>query len=209
MNKRELAVQLLSEIENLFPEASTELTNWSTPFQFLICIILSAQTTDVQVNRVTEKLFNRYPDARTLSKANIDDVEDTLGGINYFKTKSKHIIESAKLLHKEYSGEPPRELKKLLKLPGIGYKSANVFLNDLYQENQGIAVDTHVLRVANAYGLSDSSNPTQVAHHLEKLYPKKDWYKINSSFVLYGRYILKARKPDWERVVLKDHIKKV
>ncbi len=206
MNKKQLAIQLLSEIEKLFPEATTELSNWSTPFQFLICILLSAQTTDKQVNKVTGKLFKKYPDAKSLSKANLEEVQNTLGGINYFKTKSRHIIESSKILVDKYSGKPPRDLKKLQNLPGVGYKTANVFLNDLYHENQGIAVDTHVMRVAKAYGLSKGSDPTKVAHDLEKLYPKKDWYKVNSAFVLYGRYILKARKPDWERVVLKDFI---
>ena len=206
MNKKQLAIQLLSEIEKLFPEATTELSNWSTPFQFLICILLSAQTTDKQVNKVTEKLFEKYPDAKSLSKANLEDVQNTLGGINYFKTKSRHIIGSSKILVDKYSGKPPRDLKKLQKLPGIGYKTANVFLNDLYHENQGIAVDTHVMRVAKAYGLSKGSDPTKIAHDLEKLYPKKDWYKVNSSFVLYGRYILKARNPDWKRVVLKDFL---
>jgi endonuclease-3 len=208
MNKKQLAIQLLSEIEKLYPEAVTELSNWSTPFQFLICIMLSAQTTDKQVNKVTGKLFKEYPDADSLSRADIKEVRNTLGGINYFKTKSRHIIESAKILKEEYSGEPPRDLKKLQKLPGVGYKTANVFLNDLYHENQGIAVDTHVMRVAKAYGLSKGSDPTKVAHDLEKLYPKEDWYKVNSSFVLYGRYILKARKPDWKKVVLKEEIKK-
>jgi len=208
MRKSELAIQLLSEIEKLFPEAITELSNWSTPFQFLVCIILSAQTTDKQVNKVTEKLFKQYPDAKSFAKAKLEEVQDTLGGINYYKTKSKHIIEIAEILKEKYSGEPPRDLKKLQGLPGVGYKTANVFLNDLYHENQGIAVDTHVMRVAKAYGLSKGSDSTKVAHDLEKLYPKKDWYKVNSNFVLYGRYILKARKPDWERVVLKEEIKK-
>lgn len=207
MNKKQLAIQLLSEIENLFPEASTELANWQTPFQFLICILLSAQTTDKQVNKVTKDLFRKYPDAKSLAEAKLEEVEDTLGGINYYKTKSRHSIETAKILQKQYSGEPPRDLEKLQKLPGVGYKTANVFLNDLFHENQGVAVDTHVMRVAKAYGLSKGSDPTKVAHDLEKLYPKKDWYKVNSTFVLYGRYILKARNPDWKRVVLKDFVK--
>ena len=208
MNKKQLAIQLLSEIEKLFPEATTELANWQTPFQFLVCIILSAQTTDKQVNKVTEKLFVKYPDAKSLSVAELEEVQDTLGGINYFKTKSRHVIESSKILVDKYSGEPPRDLKKLQELPGVGYKTANVFLNDLYHENQGIAVDTHVIRVAKAYGLTKSTDATKLAHDLEKLYPKEYWYKINSLFVLYGRYVLKARKPDWERVVLKEFLQK-
>jgi endonuclease-3 len=197
---------LLLKVEELFPDASTELENWETPFQFLLCIALSAQTTDKQVNKVTGELFEKYPDAKSLSEANLEDVKDTLGGINYYKTKSERIIEISKILLEEHGGEPPRDLKKLQKLPGVGYKTANVFLNDLYRENQGIAVDTHVMRVALRYGLSKGSDPTQIAHDLEKLYPKEYWYRVNSTFVLYGRYILKARNPDWEKIVLKEFV---
>jgi endonuclease-3 len=206
MNKTELAMELLLKVEELFPDASTELENWETPFQFLLCIALSAQTTDKQVNKVTGELFEKYPDAKSLSEANLEDVKDTLGGINYYKTKSERIIEISKILLEEHGGEPPRDLKKLQKLPGVGYKTANVFLNDLYKENQGIAVDTHVMRVALRYGLSKGSDPTQIAHDLEKLYPKEYWYRVNSTFVLYGRYILKARNPDWEKIVLKEFV---
>lgn len=209
MNKKELAMKLLTEVGELFPDASTELKNWETPFQFLICIMLSAQTTDKQVNKVTGKLFGKYPDAKTLSEAKLKDIENTLGGINYYKTKSERVIEMSKILSEDYEGEPPRDLKKLQKLPGIGYKTANVFLNDLYKENQGIAVDTHVARVAKAYGLTKETDPTKIARDLEKLYPKKDWYRVNSTFVLYGRYILKARRPDWDNVVLKGYLKVV
>lgn len=207
MNKKELAMELLLKVEELFPDATTELKNWKTPFQFLICIVLSAQTTDKQVNKVTKNLFRKYPDAKSLSEANLEDVKDTLGGINYYKTKSERIIEMSKILTEQYGGEPPRDLKKLQKLPGVGYKTANVFLNDLYKENQGIAVDTHVMRVAVSYGLSKGSDPTKIAHDLERLYPVQDWHKVNSTFVLYGRYILKARKPDWDKVVLKSKVR--
>jgi endonuclease-3 len=209
MNKKELAMELLHKAEELFPDASTELKNWETPFQFLLCIVLSAQTTDKQVNKVTKKLFEKYPDAKSLSEANIKEIEDTLGGINYYKTKSERIIQISKILSEQYGGEPPRDLKKLQKLPGVGYKTANVFLNDLYKENKGIAVDTHVMRVARSYGLTKESDPTKIAHDLEKLYPKEYWYRVNSTFVLYGRYILKARNPDWDKVVLKKYLKGV
>jgi len=209
MNKKELAMKLLSEVEKLFPYASTELENWRTPFQFLICIMLSAQTTDKQVNKVTGKLFGKYPDAKTLSEAKLEDIEDTLGGINYYRTKSERVIKISKILLEEYGGEPPRDLKKLQTLPGVGYKTANVFLNDLYKENQGIAVDTHVARVARAYGLTKETDSTKIAHDLEHLYPKKYWYRVNSTFVLYGRHILKARNPVWEKVVLRKYLKGV
>lgn len=206
MNNKEIAKKLLIEVEQIYPEAKTELSNWSTAFQFLICIMLSAQTTDKQVNKITAELFRKYPTSDKLACAPYEDVENTLGGINYFKTKAKHIIEMAKIVNDEYNGEPPKSLEKLQTLPGVGYKTANVFLNDLYQMNQGIAVDTHVGRVAKMYGLTKETEPTKIAHDLEKLYPKDDWYKVNSLFVLYGRYILKAKKPDWEKVVLKEYL---
>lgn len=206
MNNKDLAKQLLKEVGQIYPEAKTELLNWSTAFQFLICIVLSAQTTDKQVNKVTGELFEKYPTVEKLANAKYEDIEDTLGGINYFKTKSKHIIEMAKMIKDKYEGEPPKSLAELQTLPGVGYKTANVFLNDLYHLNQGIAVDTHVGRVAKSYGLTKETDPTKIAHDLEKLYPKEDWYKVNSLFVLYGRYILKAKKPDMDKVVLKDYL---
>ncbi|MGI6423366.1 MAG: endonuclease III domain-containing protein [Candidatus Dojkabacteria bacterium] len=206
MRKKELASRLLLEVEKIFPNATTELANWKTPFQFLVCIILSAQTTDKQVNKVTKKLFKKYPTSNELSKASQEELAYTLGGINYYKTKSKHLISMSTILEREYSGQPPVSLSKLLKLPGVGYKTANVFLNEYYKANKGIAVDTHVLRVARAYGLTTNTDPTKVSHDLEKLYPQKDWHKVNTTLVLYGRYILKAKKPDMNRVVLKEHL---
>ncbi|MGI6484667.1 MAG: endonuclease III domain-containing protein [Candidatus Dojkabacteria bacterium] len=206
MKKKELAIKLLSEVEKLFPEATTELANWKNDFQFLVAVILSAQTTDIQVNKVTPELFRKYPNAKELANAKTEDLEYTLGGINYFRTKSRNIKQTAKILDKQYDGQPPKSLNELVELPGVGYKTANVFLNERYRANEGIAVDTHVLRVARAYGLTKNTDPTKVAHDLEKLYPKKDWYKVNSIFVLYGRYILKARKPDMDRVVLKGYL---
>lgn len=209
MTKKELAIQLLSEVKKIFPEATTELQNWSTDFQFLVCIALSAQTTDRQVNRVTKNLFEKYPDPKSLSSAKLEDVIYTLGGINYFKTKSVRIIQLAKAINEKYNGIVPLDLNELVKLPGVGYKTANVFLNDLYHLNQGVAVDTHVARVARSYGLTKETEPTKIAHDLEKLYPREDWYKVNSTFVLYGRYILKAKKPVMEKVVLKGYIKTI
>ena len=182
------------------------MKNWNNDFQFLICIILSAQTTDKQVNKVTKNLFEKFSNAEHLSNANIRDLYNTLGGINFYRTKSRHIKETARILAEKYGGKPPLNVNELVSLPGVGYKTANVFLNDLHQSNQGIAVDTHVLRVARSYGLTKNTDPTKIAHDLEKLYPRSDWYKVNSTFVLYGRYILKAKKPEMERVVLKDYL---
>ena len=206
LTKKQLANNLLEEIIKIFPAAKTELTNWSTDFQFLVCIILSAQTTDKQVNAVTKQLFAKYPTPEKLCMAKGGDVEVLVSGINYYKTKSKNIIKTAKIIAEEYNGEVPRTIEELVKLPGVGYKTANVFLNDMYQSNQGIAVDTHVKRIAKAYGLTKEEDPTKIAHDLEKLYTKEKWYLVNTNFVLYGRYIFKAKNPDTERFVLKEYI---
>ncbi len=181
-------MKVLSDIEELFPNAKSELVNWKSPFQFLICIILSAQTMDRQVNRVTPNLFKEYPDANALSKANLEVVKELIGSVNYFNNKARFIIETARIVDKKYGGNPPKDVDKLMELPGVGYKTANVFLNDLYQANQGIAVDTHVRKVAKKFGLTKSDNPDKIAKDLEKIYPREVWYKINMYFVLYGRY---------------------
>lgn len=188
MRKKERAYLLLAKLEEMYPNANTELKNWNTPFQFLVCIMLSAQTTDKQVNKITEKLFEIYPDGYTMSLGKEKEIERFISSVNYYHTKAKHIKRMSEIIMKKYNGEVPVSLDQLLELPGVGYKTANVFLNDLYQSNQGIAVDTHVKKTAIKYGLTKNSNPDKIAKDLEKIYSKEDWYKINRYFVLYGRY---------------------
>lgn len=194
MSKKEWAYEALRIMEARFPDAKTELTNWSTPFQFLICIILSAQATDKGVNKVTGKLFSKYSDSKSLSRAKQKDVEAIIGSINYFRVKSKYIISTANIIENDFGGIVPDSIEDLMKLSGVGYKTANVFLNDLYKRNEGIAVDTHVMRVTIRLGLTKEKEPIKIAKDLMKLYNREDWYKVNSAFVLWGRYVCKANK---------------
>jgi endonuclease-3 len=193
MNKREKALYVLGKMETLYPDAATELENWKTPFQFLVCIILSAQTTDKQVNKITGKLFHRYPDSLLMSRARLFEIERLIKSVNFYHNKAKHIIGMAKRIEEVYEGQVPDSEKDMMSLPGVGKKTANVFLNDLYKKNEGIAVDTHVARVAQRMGLTENTNPDKISRDLEALYPKEMWYKVNSTFVLYGRYVCKAR----------------
>lgn len=195
---------ILNKMEELFPDFGTELSNWETPFQFLICIILSAQTTDKKVNTVTGQLFSKYPTPLELSKANILDIESIISGVNYYKTKAKHIVETSKMILDEFNGEIPNTVKELIKLKGVGEKTANVFLNDLYRSNEGIGADTHVMRVAQRMGLTKNKDPKKIALDLQSIYLKKDWYKVNSLFVLYGRYYCKANMKK-SNCVLKEY----
>ena len=190
-SKKERALRLLRRLEDMYPDAQTELKNWNTPFQFLVCIMLSAQTTDKQVNKVTEQLFTIYPDTYTMSLATAKEIEKYISSINYYHTKAKHIKKTAGILLRQYNGEVPITLNELLELPGVGYKTANVFLNDLYKANMGIAVDTHVKKTAIKYRLTKSTDPNKISKDLEKIYPKDEWWKINRYFVLYGRYDFK------------------
>lgn len=200
MNKQ---YTILSKIEEIFPNAQSELINWNTPFQFLICIMLSAQTTDKQVNKVTEKLFKKYNKPEDFANLDISIIENEISSVNYFKNKAKYIKEMSNQILDEYNGEVPTEISKVVGLRGVGYKTANVFLNDLYKSNQGIAVDVHVARVSQRLGLSKETEPTKIAKDLEKIYKQEDWWKINRYFVLYGRYICKANMKKSE-CVFKD-----
>lgn len=197
------ATTILSQLELLYPDIHTELENWSTPFQFLICVILSAQTTDKQVNKVTSNLFKKYKNAYALANAQYTDVSKILNSINYYKNKSKYIITTAKEITSTYDGTPPKDLQQLVALPGVGAKTANVFLSEIYKKPAGIAVDTHVARVAQRLQLTSNSKPLKIAHDLEKLYPQSVWFKINSHFVLFGRYICKTRNPKCQDCPLK------
>jgi endonuclease-3 len=197
MRQKEKSKYILEEMEKLFPDGESELANWETPFQFLICIILSAQTTDSQVNKVTGGLFDKYPTALVLSNALEEDIQKIIGSVNYFRAKSRYIIETAGIIVEEFDCEVPKNVDDLLKLKGVGRKTANVYLNNMYKSNQGIGADTHIIRVSQRLGLSKETSPEGVASDLERLYDKGDWYKVNNLFVLYGRYYCKARvKPD-------------
>lgn len=185
--------QILNKMEELFPDAQSELVNWNTPFQFLICILLSAQTTDKGVNGVTKPLFSKYPNSKAMAVAGVDEVEKIIRSVNYYKTKAKHIVKASQIIEEAFEGDVPETVDNLVKLPGVGYKTANVYLNDLYKKNEGIAVDTHVARVSQRLGLTKHTDPNKIAQDLQKLYLKEDWWKINRYFVLYGRYICRAK----------------
>ncbi|HNZ70739.1 MAG TPA: endonuclease III [Candidatus Dojkabacteria bacterium] len=193
----------LEQVNKIFPEAQTDLKNWSTSFQFLVCIILSAQATDKQVNKVTQKLFEIVPDPKAFieftggSTENTKDVASIINSLNYYNSKARNIVKMAYDVFYRFGGEVPRELTDLVSLAGVGYKTANVFLSHLYKENQGIAVDTHVSRVSKRLGFADEKDtPIIISHKLEDIFSKQDWHKISGRFVLFGRYICKAKKPE-------------
>lgn len=176
------------------PEAETELI-YDTPFQLLVAVILSAQCTDKRVNMTTPFIFARYPDAYAMAGAEFEDLLSIIKSISYPNNKTKHLIGMAKMLIEDFKGEVPLEVKELVKLPGVGRKTANV-ITSVIDQQPNMAVDTHVFRVSNRIGLTNQSKSVlQTEKELIKHFPKELIHKAHHWLILHGRYTCTARNP--------------
>lgn len=186
--------EILDQLIELFPDAHCEL-NHSTPFQLLIAVILSAQTTDVSVNKVTPALFEKYPDAYTLSKAEVKDVEKLIRNIGLYRNKAKNIIACAKQIVDEFDGEVPNTMKKLTSLAGVGRKTANVVLSVSFNI-PAIAVDTHVDRISKRLGFAKMNDSVlQVEEKLKRKIKRERWNHAHHLIIFFGRYFCTAKNP--------------
>ena len=185
------------ELAKLFPNASCEL-DYRNVYELSVAVILSAQTTDKAVNKVTPKLFEKYPDLEHLASANIQDVERIIQAIGLYKRKSIYIIEFAKFIINEYHGIIPNTIEELIKVPGIGRKTANVIVSEGYKL-PGFAVDVHVTRVTNRLGLVNTTDPNKIEMILKELFPKDEWHIMHHRLIFMGRYLCKAQKPECNR----------
>jgi len=181
--------------------SKTEL-KYKNDYELLIDIILSAQCTDKRVNLITPALFEKYPNIDSLANASLDDVKEIIKSCSFFNNKAKNIIEMAKKVKNEYNGKIPREHKELIKLPGVGNKTANVFLIELEGANK-MAVDTHVFRVTHRLGITDAKNVTETEKDLVEAF-KTDLNELHQAFVLFGRYICTAKNPKCEKCFVTD-----
>ena len=175
------------------PIAETELT-YDNPFQLLVAVILSAQCTDKRVNLTTPGIFKKYPDPASMSKASFDDLFPLVRSISYPNNKTKHLIGMSQLLMNTFNGEVPMTIEDLIKLPGVGRKTANVILNSAFGEPT-MAVDTHIFRVSNRTGLAPGKNPLEVEMALLKRIPKEYLVDAHHWLILHGRYTCTARSP--------------
>lgn len=190
-------------LDELYPNPKCEL-NYNTDYELLISIVLSAQTTDKRVNMVTSVLFSKYNSLEALKGANLSDLEDIIRSIGSFRKKSIYIKEIANILVNDYNSKVPNDHNLLIKLPGVGRKTANVFLAEYYNYPY-IGVDTHVERVSKRLGLCNKKdNVLTIEKKLEKIFDKKDWAKRHLQLVLFGRYHCKAINPNCETCMLKD-----
>lgn len=191
-------------VREMFPEPRCEL-DYRSPFELLIAVILSAQTTDKLVNTITPALFARYPTAQKLSKAPLLELRKILKRIGFFRAKARSIRGTAKLLVKNHQGEVPKTMAELIKLKGVARKTANVVLGEAFGLAEGIAVDTHVMRVSKRLGLTRHSKPPQIERDLMESSPRTTWAKDHLRLVLFGRYHCTARSPHCEGCPLRAH----
>lgn len=191
---RERLRKVLVIIGEMYPDAHCEL-DYQTPFQLLVAVILSAQTTDKSVNKVTPQLWQHYPTIADLAAANVVDVENDLRTIGLYKNKARNIVKTARAVLQDFDGVVPKTHKELESLPGVGRKTANVVLAEIYKV-PSIAVDTHVSRVAKRLNIStQDASVTEIEHDLMKKIPKRDWIVTHHRLIFFGRYFCLAKNP--------------
>ena len=207
MKKKDIALLSVEALEKLYPDAICSL-NYGSAFQLLIATRLSAQCTDARVNLVTPELFSRFPTSAALSKAELKDVEEIIKSCGLYKTKAKDIIAAAKMIEEIYGGNIPDTIEELTKLPGIGRKTANLVMGDVYHK-PAVVCDTHFIRITNRLGLTKSTNPLIVEKELRKLLPPDKSSDFCHRIVLFGRDICTARKAFCNNCPLSDFCPKV
>ncbi len=173
-------------------------------FQLTVATILSAQTTDASVNRVTPEFFGRFPDAKSLAEADVEEVKKYIKSIGLYNTKAKNIVGLARILVERYGGKVPDNMEELTALPGIGRKTANIILSVGFDKTEGIAVDTHVFRIARRIGLSNGKTPLQVEKDLLREIPRKYWKYVNHILITHGRAVCTARNPKCDECDISD-----
>ena len=193
MNKTERFDTVVARFQEWMPQAESEL-HYGSPFQLLIAVILSAQCTDKRVNLVTPALFARYPDAKTMAAASLEDILGLIKSISYPNSKAAHLLETARQLQERFDGAVPSDIDVLMSLPGVGRKTANVIASIIYDQPV-IAVDTHVFRVSHRLGLSQGKTPEAVERDLERHIPAQLRPRAHHWLILFGRYTCKSQRP--------------
>jgi endonuclease III len=200
---RAYALEVFSRLKKAHPDAHCELAH-ETPLQLLSATILSAQCTDRRVNMVTPLLFKTYPTAQAMSEAPPEELEDIIRSTGFFRNKTKSLIGLGKALVERHNGEVPDTMDDLVKLPGVGRKTANVVLGNAFNKNEGVVVDTHVARVSQRLGLTKETDPVRIEQDLMPLFPREHWALLSHLFIFHGRRICEARSPKCEICTLND-----
>ncbi|MDO8459712.1 MAG: endonuclease III [Nanoarchaeota archaeon] len=180
------AEEIIKELKKLFPNVKIAL-NYKTPLELLIAVIMSAQAQDKQVNIITADLFRKYKTIKDYVNAPLSEFENDIKRIGLYRAKAKNIKATVEIIYKEYNGKVPDSMEELLKLPGVGRKTANVVLYCIYRKTEGIAIDTHARRLSQLFGLSNTDDVVKIERDLMEIVPRKDWGEITYLFAEYGR----------------------
>ena len=194
---------MVARLKAEYPDARTEL-DWKNPLELLVATMLSAQTTDVQVNRVTQSLFAKYRTAEDYAHADPSELEEDIRPTGFYRNKARSLRNMAGALVEEHGGEVPGTMQELVALPGVGRKTANVVLGNAFGVDEGIVVDTHVRRVSGRLGLTENKDPVKIEQDLMKVVPEAEWTVFSHLLILHGRRTCKARKPDCPNCILND-----
>jgi endonuclease III len=201
--KQQRALEILLRLKRLYPEAPCTL-DYQTPVQLMVATILAAQCTDERVNLVTPALFARFPDAIAFASADLLELETLVRSTGFYRNKAKNIQAACHLIVTEFGGQVPQRMEDLLRLPGVARKTANVVLAHAFGINAGVTVDTHVRRLTNRLGLTESDNPIKIEQDLIKLLPQPDWENWSIRIIYHGRAVCNARSPACDRCQLAD-----
>ena len=197
----ERAPEIYATLEQAYPDAKCALDH-RNPYELTVATILSAQCTDARVNMVTPALFEKYPDARSMSAADPEVMQEMIKSTGFFRNKTKSLLGMSNAVVEKHGGEVPRTMAELVKLPGVGRKTANVVLGNAFGIDEGVVVDTHVSRLSNRLGLTRESDPVKIEQDLMSLYPRQQWTMLSHLLISHGREICDARRPECERCVV-------
>ncbi len=192
MEKREKAAHMYKILKKLYPDPHTPLT-YSSPWELYVAVVLSAQNTDVGVNNVTKDLFQKYHTLDDYRHASLEKFEADISKINFYRNKAKSIKQAADIVAEQYRGNLPDTMEELVKLPGVGRKTANVLLGELFGKYEGVVVDTHVKRLARIFGLTEHTDPEKIEKDLMDILPREWWHDFALGLILYGREYFPAR----------------
>ncbi len=204
--KKSEASEIVKILRKTYPEAGCSL-DFKTPFELVVAVMLSAQCTDERVNKTTPELFNRCPTIKEYANIDIEELEKIIHPCGFYKNKAKNIKLCANQVLTKFGGKVPKTMEELMSLAGVGRKSANVIMLEVFGDAQGIAVDTHVKRISNLLGLSSEKEPIKIEQDLLKIFDKKDLKDINHLLIWHGRNTCVARRPQCENCTIKQFCK--
>ena len=203
MDDKEKIKEIIKRLKKKYPDLKTAL-HFKTPFELLVATVLSAQTTDVHVNKVTESLFKKYKTIKAFAEVPLDTLKKDLSSINFYNNKAKNIQSSARMIIDKFDSKVPGTMEELISLPGVARKTANIILFSAYGITAGIAVDTHVKRLSFRLGLTKNEDPVKIEKDLMAITPQDEWGNLSHLLIFHGRQVCQAKKPRHDECLLYD-----